>query len=133
MELYGGIKSADMWEWGPLLGGHTDRSQKKSRVADYLYEGYLTEDPQTFFHSCDSRGVCPVRDNANVVQIIPITTRSVIREDQTSQTGVWNAKIDLESHPSTNTLKRRYEKDEEQERSPKRIREMILKEAGHTL
>ena len=109
-----------------------DRSQKKSGVADYLYESYLTEDPETTFHSCDSRGVCPVRDNANV-QIVPITTRKVIREDQATQIGESNVQDNLESHPSTETLKRRRGKDEEPEQSPKRTKELILKEVGHTL
>ena len=102
MELYGSIKSADIWEWGPLLGGHVDRSQKKSGVADYLYQSYLTEDPETAFHSCDSRGVCPVRDNAKVVQIIPITTRRVIREDQATRISDSNTKGNLEYTPHEN-------------------------------
>lgn len=133
MELYGSIKSPHIWEWGPLLGGHMDRSRKKSGVADYLYQSYLTENPETTFHSCDSREVCPVRDNANVVQIIPITTRRVIREDQASQIGDSNTKDNLEFSTSTKTLKRIYENDEELERSPKRTKRLILKEPGHTL
>jgi hypothetical protein len=133
MELYRSIKSGDIWEWGPFLGGHVDRSQKKFGVADYLHDSYLTEDPETTFHSCDSRGVCPVRDNANIVQIIPITTRRVIRGDQVTQTNYSNTKGSLESFPSTKTQKRKRGKNEEPERSPKRVKELILKEVGHTL
>jgi hypothetical protein len=48
----------------------------RKEIADITYEGALTQEPNTWFHSCDARGICPVRDNSNVVQIIPVTSQA---------------------------------------------------------
>jgi hypothetical protein len=120
-ELFGSIKSAEQWIWGPFLCGHVDKCQKKAGIADYEYEGRLTEDPNTPFHSCDSRGVCPIRDAANVVQIIPVTTTGV--KHVNSQT---NSEI---TSDITGQLKRKRDDDD----SKQEVKRIILKEPGHTL
>jgi len=86
----------------------------------------LTEDPNTRFHSCDSKGACPVRDQANVVQIIPITTRAAIARKQTE-----NDSIDS-SDLTDKGVKRKVESDDSLEPSPKRTKGLVVKEPGHT-
>ena len=108
--------------WGSFLSGHVDKGQKKSGIADVLYEGVLTEDPNTRFHSCDSKGPCPVRDNANVVQIIPITTRTAIARKQTEDDRV-------PSDLAENGFKRN---DDSVEKIATRINRLVVKEPGHT-
>lgn len=93
----------------------------------------MTEDPNTRFHSCDSRGVCPVRDTANVVQIIPVTTRKPIRH-HLLEPGLSNPGFSIEGESAeVKTLKRKHGRDLELERNPKRVKELIMKEPGHTL
>jgi len=111
--------------WGSFLSGHVDKGQKKSGIADVLYEGVLTEDPNTRFHSCDSKGSCPVRDNANVVQIIPITTRTAIARKQMENNS-------LDSDFAEQGLKRNVEYNDSIEKSPTRIKGVVVKEPGHT-
>jgi hypothetical protein len=134
--LFGSIKSAEAWSWGPLLGGHVDKCLRKAG-ADRIYDGALTEDPHTPFHSCDSRGICPVRDGANVVQIIPVTTR-----ERTSGAQSNVADEVVASHPyraieptasGNSSLKRVLDEPASREDSPKRMRETVMKEPGHTL
>jgi hypothetical protein len=99
-------------------------------VADHTYEGHLTTNPETSFHSCDSLGRCPVRDNANVVQIIPVTNHAYsLHNEEISAT----ADIDLKSNSldQSNISKRKLEA--EVDRSSKRLKQTILKEPGHTL
>ena len=126
-ELFKSIKSADGWAWGSFLSGHADRGQKKLGVADVLYEGILTEDANTRFHSCDSKGSCSIRDNADVVQIIPITTRMAIARKQADE-----EEIDI-SGLKDSTLKRKLAFDNDVEKSPKRIKGLMVKEPGHSL
>jgi len=117
-ELYQSIKSADVWEWGPFLGGHVDRGQKKVGAADHIYDGQLTEDPNTILHSCESRGVCPVRDSANVVQIIPVTSNQAPKQDYMFESTAFGSadpgdtskkrrtSDNLSDHPNTNGVLR---------------------------
>ena len=123
-----------MWEWGPFLCGHVYVRPKKSGVADQIYEGFLTKDPNTRFHSCESRGVCPVRDIANVVQIIPITTRGASRSNATLESDISSPKFKVEEISlEAGALKRKHEHDTDTQRSRKRLKELIMKEPGHTL
>lgn len=134
--MFGSIKSAEAWSWGPVLGGHVDKCLRRPG-ADRTYDGALTEDPHTPFHSCDSRGICPVRDGANVVQIIPVTRRE---QKSDTQSNVGNEVV--ASYPrraikpaaSRNwSLKRVLDEPASREESPKRVRETVIKEPGHTL
>ena len=133
-ELFHSIRSADVWEWGPFLSGHINRSEKKEIVADHIYEGVLTEDPNTIFHSCHSKGVCPVRDGANVVQIIPVTTRKIVPAYEKSQVDRPDPGDHRESFSrSAGTLKRKHIEDIQHGPDPKRAKDVIVKELGHTL
>ena len=123
-ELYRSIKSADVWEWGPFLGGHVDPGQKKDGLADHVYEGQLTEDPNTILHSCESKGICPVRDAANVVQIIPITSDKAPKKEYLSES------IVVESANFQEPSKKRKALEDISDR-PDKI--AVLREPGHTL
>jgi hypothetical protein len=123
-ELYRSIKSADVWEWGPFLGGHVDPGQKKHGLADHVYEGQLTQDPNTMLHSCESKGLCPVRDGANVVQIIPITSDKAPKKEYMTESIVANFE-----EPS----KKRKASEDISGRPDKMASNAALKEPGHTL
>jgi hypothetical protein len=134
-ELFGSIKSAEAWTWGPLLRGHVDKSSRRAGISGHVYEGALTEDPHTPFHSCDSLGTCPVRDAANVVQIIPVTTTKQPTPDvQPEKPDVPRPRHELENVDSANkSVKRKSEEPTDRNESPKRPGETVVKEPGHTL
>ena len=67
-----------------------------------------------------------MRDQANVVQIIPITTRAAIARKQTE-----NDSIDS-SDLTDKGVKRKVESDDSLEPSPKRTKGLVVKEPGHT-
>lgn len=137
-ELFGSIRAPDVWNWGPFLRGHVDRCQRKGGLADHFYEGGLTEDPNTVFHSCDSRGICSVRDRSNVVQIIPVTTKALVRDQKTGDNSV---DVDFPSDGQeaapfkieSQSLKRKRGDTSPPGKSRKRAKEIVLKEPGHTL
>lgn len=105
--------------------GHVDKCSKNYSIANSPYEGALTQNPNTPFHSCESRASCPVRDSSNVVQIIPITSSIQIKEPSDREN---ESQIILEEH---SLLKRkRALHDNGSERHAKRI---PLKEPGHQL
>jgi len=125
-ELYQSIKSADVWEWGPFLGGHVDRGQKKVGAADHVYDGQLTEDPNTILHSCESTAVCPVRDSANIVQIIPVTSDQAPKQDYMFESTAFEC-----ADPGDASKKRRTSdnlSDHQNKVTPNGVREL-----GHTL
>jgi len=126
-ELYQSIKSGDVWEWGPFLGGHVDLGQKKAGVADHIYDGQLTEDPNTILHSCESRGACPVRDSANVIQIIPVTSDRAPKKDYMLESTAFK------STDVGDASKRRKTSYDISDRPNKVIPNGALREPGHSL
>ena len=128
--MFASIKSPETWTWGPYLLGHTDKCQRLPGAADHLYEGHLTTNPETTFHSCDSLGRCPVRDNANVVQIIPVTSHVFPLDEEIYATADIHRPIS-NSVGQSNVSKRRPEP--ELDRSSRRVKQAISKEPGHTL
>lgn len=132
-EVYSAIKSPETWIWGPFLGGHIDKSQKKVGLANRTYEGALTENPNTRFHSCDSREACPVRDSANVVQIIPVTTHTTAVEEKVSNLDHFGSRAMPDGISQSVAVKQILERRRPLEPSPKDVDETILKEPGHTL
>ena len=131
-ELFRSIKTPDAWTWGPFLLGHTDMCRRLPGVADHVYDGYLTQNPDTTFHSCDSLGLCPVRDNANVVQIIPVTNYAFSIDNDESPPRSAEV-VDDRSHSAMeiNDLKRKG--NNALQSRPKSLKEAALKEPGHTL
>jgi len=130
-ELFGSIKSPETWAWGPFLLGHADKCDRLPGVADRIYEGYLTRNPNTTFHSCDSRGSCPVRDNANVVQIIPVTNHDFSTDHDAIPSPLAEVVRAKSNSPIPSSDSKR--KSEVSSQSPKRTKETALKEPGHTL
>lgn len=133
-ELYGSIKDVQAWAWGPFLAGHHHKYQKATFHGHY-YGGALTQDPDTHFHSCESRGRCPIRDAANVVQIIPVTSRRESRLDQheTGHNSQQRPISDELSGKESAVLNERIGVDSAQGQRRTQLRETILKEPGHTL
>jgi hypothetical protein len=130
-ELFASIKSPETWTWGPYLLGHTDKCRRLPGVADHTYEGHLTTNPETTFHSCDSLGRCPVRDSANVVQIIPVTNHvfTLDNEEISASADILDVTSDSQDQSSVSKRKHKAELD----RSLKRPKLTMSKEPGHTL
>lgn len=131
-ELFRSIKTPEAWNWGPFLLGHADMCRRLPGVADHVYEGHLTQNPDTTFHSCDSLGPCPVRDNANVVQIIPVTNHAFsIDNDKIPARPAEVVEMRSYSTMELNNLERK--SDNAPQSRPKRLKETVMKEPGHTL
>jgi hypothetical protein len=104
--------------------GHTDKCSRKNGVANRVYEGALTLDANTMFHSCESRGTCHFRDSSNVVQIIPVTSTILLQDA---------GKCDNEGRATSedvHSLKRKGDFKDDGRGDTKRI---LLKEPGHQL
>lgn len=130
-ELFASIKTPETWTWGPYLLGHTDKCRRLPGAADHVYEGHLTTNPETAFHSCDSLGRCPVRDNANVVQIIPVTSHVFPPgNEEISATAHIRSPI---SNSEGQSIVSKRKPEAELDRGSKRLKQTILKEPGHTL
>jgi len=132
-ELYGSIKDVQAWAWGPFLAGR--HKYQRANFHGHYYGGALTQDPNTHFHSCESRGRCPIRDAANVVQIIPVTSRREIRpaRHETGQISQQRPISHELSGKESVVLKKRIGLDFAQGQRLTQLRETILKEPGHTL
>ena len=131
-ELYGSIKSTEAWVWGPFLRGHPDKGRNPDSATRF-HQGVLTEDPNTPFHSCESKGVCAVRDAANVVQIIPITTQRPVRCNEETWSNSFRFHNDPVEEIRANPFRGRLHAESPPERSVKRATQRIIREPGHTL
>jgi hypothetical protein len=131
-ELFGSIRSPETWAWGPYLLGHTDKCQRLPGVADHTYEGHLTQNPHTTFHSCDSLGGCPVRDNAHVVQIIPVTNHAFSIDNNENPPRPVEV-VDLRSNSPGKANDLNQKREGALQGTPKTVKGAVLKEPGHTL
>ena len=67
-----------------------------------------------------------MRDQANVVQIIPVTTRTAIARKQTENDSIESSDL------ADKGVKRKVESDDSLEPSSKRTKGLVVKEPGHT-